>query len=113
MGELPVVVKEADQAEADHDHHHQPDTADGEVRPEECGDGYGEDDQDAAHRRRSLFVEVRARSILPDGLTDPEILEPADQPGADDETDHERRDRRVDGPECDVSENIEKRIGLM
>jgi hypothetical protein len=48
------------------------------------------------------------RSFLPDGLADPELLEPADEPGADDEADHERGDRRIDRPEGDVPEDIEK-----
>ena len=108
LGELPVVVEKADEAESEHHHDDEPDVADGQIGPEERGDRDGEDDQDAAHRRCPLFGEMGIRSVLADGLADLERLELADQPGADDETDDERGDRRIDRPKGDVPKDIEE-----
>ena len=113
LGELPVVVEKADEAVSDHDHDDEPDVADGQVGPEERGDRHGEDDQDAAHRRRPFLGKVGIRPVLPDGLADLELLELADQPGADDEADDERRDRRIDRPEGDVAKDVEERVCRM
>ena len=81
LGELPVVVDKADQTEPERDHDHEPDVTHGQVGPEQRGDGDREDDEDAAHRRRTLLGKVGIRPVFPDGLADLEVVELADQPG--------------------------------
>ena len=89
-GELPVIIEKPDEAESEHHHDHEPDVADGQVGPEQGGDRDGEDDQDAAHRRSPFLGEVGIRPVFPNRLADLELLEPSDQPGADDKADDER-----------------------
>ena len=103
-----AFVEKADEAEPDQDHDDDPDIADQQVRPEQRGDRDGEDDQDAAHRRRPFLGEMGVGSVRPDGLADLEILEPADEPGTGDEADHERGDRGIDRPKGDVTKDIEE-----
>ena len=109
LGELEIVVGEADQPVAQGDDQHDPDIAVAQVRPEQRGRGQRQQDQHAAHGGRALLgQQVALGPVQADRLALALLpLQPADQGRADQEADQERRHHRAAGAEGDVADDVE------
>ena len=106
LGDLAVVVDEAEQAVAHGHPDHDPDEAVVEVRPEQHRDEQREQDQQPAHRRRAGLALV-VGADLADRLPHAQARQLPDQRRAHQEGDEERRERRRPGAEGDVAEDVE------
>src|SRR4051812_4814200 len=110
LGDLQVVVIEADEAEAERDRKHDPD-----VRIERIGPQHGRDDESrkdhqAAHRGRALLADdMGLRAIGADrlalALAQAKVI---DNPGAEQEHEQCTGDHGAAGPEGDVTEHVEE-----
>jgi hypothetical protein len=103
---LPIVVP-TDAAETDGDDHHHPHIAIAEVAPQQRGNDDGDQDQRAAHGRRSRLDQVRLRTILTHRLADLLRGQPTDDARAGDEGNDQRGHRREHGAQRDVAEDVE------
>ena len=91
---LLPIVDPANGTEADgHDQHH-PHVAVGEVGPQQRGDGDGDQNQHAAHGRRSGFGEMGLRPVSTHCLADFLGCQPADDAWPGNEGNHQGRHRR-------------------
>ena len=97
MADGEVVVKESHDGQGDHGREHGGtrgfEAPDPEVRHAVSDEG-APDDGDAAHGRCARLRVVAFRSVLPDELADPPVLEIPDQDGRADQRHDERRRRR-------------------
>ncbi len=112
VAHLQIVVEEADGAEGSGDQHHQPDVDVAEIRPEEGRDQGGEEDQQPAHGGGPRLDLVRLRPDVADVLADRQPAQLADEPGAHQPGEDERRDHRPRHAEGDVAEDVEGREDL-
>ena len=94
MRELDEVVEEADRAAGERrEEHGQP--LQRVVRDRQERDGRGEEDQQAAHRRRPLLGQVVLGAVLADVLAELVPAQELDELRADDDR-HDQRDERGD-----------------
>ena len=68
LGDLEIVVVEADRAEAERHQQHHPDIDAAEVGPQQRRADDARQDHQAAHRRRAGLLEMRLRSVGADRL---------------------------------------------
>ena len=62
-----------------------------------------------AHCRRAFFLQMRFGAVAADRLTAALLaLQPADNRGAEDKTDQQRRRHRAAGSESDIAEQVEQ-----
>ena len=96
---LDVVVQETDQSEPDGRNDHQPRINVGQVAEQQRRDQNRNQDNNAAHRRRSAFLQLSFEAEVADLLADLAALQHADDPFAEDHADHQREDNAHRGPE--------------
>ena len=109
LGDLGIVVAEADQPEGDGHEKHHPDIADIQPRPEERRCQKRAEDQHAAHGRRAgLGGEVAFGAIIADGLAvflfRPEQV---DERTSEEEAEDQRGEEGAAGAEGDIAEKVE------
>ena len=110
LGDLEIIVIEADETEADRDEQDDPDIAALEIGPEQRRDDEAGEDHQAAHRRRALFSQkMRLRPVLADRLA-LALLEPQSRDDArpEEEDEEQRRRCRARSAERDVAEQIQR-----
>ena len=105
--DLQVVVEESDSAEAEHREHGDPDVRVLQVRPEQRRDQRRRENQQAAHRRRAGLGAMGLRTFLADDLSDLEVAQLPDHPGAEQQADGERRQARGSGSERVVRRHVQ------
>ncbi len=89
MGQLDEVVEEADRSTRERREEHSQ-RLQAVVADRQEGYGRREQDQQAAHRRRPLLVEVMLRAFLPDVLAELVAPQELDEPRSDHEREGER-----------------------
>ncbi len=110
LGELHVVVGEAERAVAERDEQHRPHVGIAQIGPEQGRGGEREQDQHAAHRRRALLLdEVALRSVEADRLALAlHRFQPADHRRAEHEAHQQRGQAGRARAEGDVAEQVEQ-----
>ena len=110
LGDLQIVVIEADRAEAQRHQQHHPDIDAGDVGPQQRRDDDARQDHQPAHGRRAGLLEMRLRPVGADrlALALPDAQR-VDDRRAEDEDDQRRGDQRAAGAEGDVAEDVEDR----
>jgi len=78
-----------------------------EIGPEQSGQHHGKDDEQTAHRRGAALGQMPLRPIVPHLLPQLDILKLLDQPRGQHEGNQKGRNRGVDDPKAQVSEDIE------
>src|SRR5438128_10264970 len=107
--QLAVIIEEADQPEPDRDEQDDPDIRIGQISPQQGRDAQREQNEETAHRRRSLLAQQMAvgtvgANRLPIALLPPQ---PKDEAGTENKADQEGGDDRPSRAECDVAEQVE------
>ncbi len=105
---LAVIVDPADHAEAERDEHHDPDETVGQIGPQQRRHGNAEQNQHAAHSRRTGFDEVRLRTVFTNGLADLHRGQLADHRRATDEPDQQRGDGGHHRTESQITEHAQE-----
>ena len=105
---LAVVVDPADGAEGERDEQHHPEETVRQVAPEQRGDADREQDQRAAHGRRSRLGEVRLRAVVAHCLADLVGGELADHVRPEDQGDRKRGQAGQHRAQRDVVEDVEQ-----
>ena len=108
LGNLSVVVDEADARETDERKKRQQNEGICEVGPKECRHGGRENNQYAPHRGRACLFLVLLRALFADKLADLQFAKPADQRWAKGQPKKHNRETRVHGPHSDVAKNIQR-----
>src|SRR4051794_30309389 len=111
LGDLEVIVIEADQAEGERHPEYDPDVRVEWIGPKHRGDDEARQDHQPAHSRRAaLGDEMRLRAVVADrlalALAYPEHV---DERAAEQEHEHQRGDDGAAGAKGDVTENVEQR----
>jgi len=115
LDHLDVVVDKADGCEGERGEDGDPDKRIGGDGPEHGGHENGNDDEDAAHGWSAGFLEVRLGAIFADELADLKFVQLLDHPGADKQSDEQRRERGKGGAkreEAEDAKGVKKRIQL-
>ena len=109
-GQLAIIVEEADQPESGGGQQHDPHIRIGQIRPQQGRCRQRDQDQETAHRRRSLLAQqmpigtVRANRLAV-RLLPPQ---PQDQVRTENKADQQRGDDRPSRAEGDVAEQVEE-----
>ena len=108
---LEIIVVEPDQAEAERHREYDPDIRIARIGPQQRRDDDAEQHHQAAHGRRAgLGDQMRFWAVGADrlalALPDAQMI---DDPGAEHEHEHQRRDHRACRPHRQIAEDIEDR----
>ena len=109
LGQLQIVVAEADNAVTDGDPQHDPDIAIVQIRPEQSRDDERQQDEHTAHGGRAFLGEqVVFRSVDTDRLALALFrLQPANDAGSEQKTDEECGQHRSAAAKGEIAEQIE------
>ena len=91
---LDVVVQETDQSEPDGRNDHQPRINVGQVAEQQRRDQNRNQDNNAAHRRRSAFLQLSFEAEVAHLLADLLALQETDDPAAENHSDRQRQNNR-------------------
>ncbi len=105
---LQVIIHEPHQSEPDGGEDHQPHVPIRDICPEQGREDDRKQDQEPAHRRRAGLGQMAARTIVPNLLPQPHLLQLLDQDGGQHEGYEKRRHRRVDDAETQIPEDVQK-----
>jgi hypothetical protein len=111
LGDLEIVVVEADGAEAQGHGEHDPDIGIGRIGPQQGRGHDAEQDHQPAHGGRTLLGhQMGLRPVAADRLA-LALLEPqvVDDPGSEQEDEHQRGDHGPAGAKRDVAKHVEDR----
>jgi hypothetical protein len=111
--DLEIIIKKADKSETCQGDNHDPDIHILQVSPQENGKEYTEDDKNSSHRRCACLVHMRLRSIIADLLCHTQSPHSPNEPWSQEERKKHSSKHSKGGPECDVSENIQRRKPVM
>src|SRR5450759_2437680 len=111
LGDLQIIVVEADEAEAERYREHDPDIGIERIGPQQSGDHQSGKDHQPAHRRRAdLGDEMRLRAVAADrlalALAKPQVI---DDPGTEQEDEQRSGHHCPAGAEGDVAEHVQER----
>ena len=106
--ELAVVVNPADHAETEHDEQRNPGVFHPQIRPEEHGDADAQDDERAAHRRRTRFFQMRLRAVVAHVLPHLQAAQKRNHPPAKADGEEKRGQRAEDDARGEVGEGVER-----
>ncbi len=106
--QLAVVVVETDRTKRQHHRQHHPYIAVLQVGPQQGGDADREQDHHAAHGRRTGLHQMRLRAITAYDLAGLERTQFADQRRTQQQRHGQRCERRHDGAEGDVLEQMQR-----
>lgn len=107
LDHLDVVIGKADGTEGRGGEDREPDKGVGRVRPEDGGQQNGDADKHSAHGGRAGFFQVRLGPIFTDKLADLELAQLLNDPGADEQSDEQRRERGKCRAESEIAEDPE------
>ena len=112
--ELQVIIKESQHRKPHHGEHRQKNIRIAQIRPQKNRQKDAADNKDASHGRGACLGNQRiSQHVLPGPehrlLTQVPLLELADQPWPDNDTDEKRCHRRHAGAERDVFKDIQRK----
>ena len=104
---LAPVIHPAHGAKTERDQQRHPNIMVAQITPQQCGEADGDENQRAAHGRRTRLGEVRLGAIVAHRLTNFLRRQPPDYRRPENEGDRQRRQRCQHRTQRDVAEHVE------